>query len=148
MVHNIENTNRFFLNQDVQKVYRHISKELLDLVAKIKNLGMKIDVRPELTGKATQFGSLEEIISLSREIDWVHPCIDWSHLHARTGAYNTGKEFQSVVTTIRSALGNDALKQLHMHISGIEYTGKGERKHLNIDESDYNYCSCNKTDCN
>ena len=129
----------FFLNQDPAKVYKHISKELEDLVDKIRIMGIDADVRPELTGKDTQFGSLEEIIGVSREIEGIQPCLDWSHLHARTGAYNKASEFQSVIDTIRSALGEDPLKQSHMHISGVEYTGKGEKKHLNLVESDFNY---------
>ena len=129
----------FFLGQDPREVYKHICKELDGLVRKIRNMGIDVDIRPELSGKATQFGSLEEILGVSKEIEGIKPCIDWSHLHARTGAYNTSGEFQSVLDLIRSALGEEALKQLHMHVSGIEYTGKGEKKHLNLSESDFNY---------
>ena len=28
---------------------------------------------------------------------------------------------------------------MHMHIEGIEYTEKGERNHVNLEESDFNY---------
>lgn len=129
----------FFLGQDPREVYKRICKELDGLVRKIRNMGIEVDIRPELSGKATQFGSLEEILGVSKEIEGIKPCIDWSHIHARTGAYNTSGEFQSVLDSIRSALGDEALKQLHMHMSGIEYTGKGEKKHLNFSESDFNY---------
>ena len=36
-------------------------------------------------------------------------------------------------------LGQYALDNFHAHIAGIEYTAKGERKHLNLEESDMNY---------
>ncbi|HUT64175.1 MAG TPA: TIM barrel protein [Anaerolineae bacterium] len=129
----------FFLNRDPIEVYRHIYEELKALVYKIRDMGIDVDVRPELTGKSSQFGSLDEILTISKELDGVEPCIDWSHLHARTGYYNTAREFQSVIDRIRSVLGEGALKQFHMHISGIEYGNKGEKKHLNLDESDFNY---------
>jgi deoxyribonuclease-4 len=33
-------------------------------------------------------------------------------------------------------LGKEALKNLHIHLSGIEYGPKGEKKHLALGESD------------
>ena len=129
----------FFLKQDPVKVYRRISKELENLVVAIKKMDVDIDVRPELTGKGSQFGSLEEIINISKDVEGIKPCIDWAHLHARSGAFNTAAEFQTVLDTVRETLGEVALKGFHMHIAGIEYTDKGERKHLNLDESDFNY---------
>ena len=52
---------------------------------------------------------------------------------------NTPDEFQSVLDRVRQSLGDDALKAMHMHVAGIEYGAKGERKHLDLDESDMNY---------
>ena len=40
---------------------------------------------------------------------------------------------------IGKELGQVALDNFHAHIAGIEYTSKGERKHLNLEESDFNY---------
>ena len=112
---------------------------LHELVDSVRHMGIDIDIRPELTGKASQFGSLDEILGLSREIDGVEPCIDWSHLHARSGAFNTESEFRSVIGTVRKVLGDNSVKRCHMHISGIDYTAKGEKKHLDLDDSDFNY---------
>ena len=36
------------------------------------------------------------------------------------------------------ALGKKALKRLHCHLSGIEYTDKGEQNHLMLADSDFN----------
>ena len=129
----------FFLKQPPEDVYRTIRDELSGLLGRLSENGIDVDVRPELTGKETQFGSLDEILSVSKELAGIHPCIDWSHLHARSGKCNTSKEFQSVLDTVRSVLGDSEIRQMHMHLSGIEYTGKGERKHLDLNESDMNY---------
>lgn len=129
----------FFLGHDADEVYDVIRDELTSITAVIAEKGIEVDVRPELTGKAKQFGSLEEILRLSKEVQGVHPCIDWAHLHSRTGENNTAGEFQVVLDTIRSSLGEQALKNLHMHIAGIDYSPKGEKKHLNLEESDLNY---------
>ncbi len=36
-------------------------------------------------------------------------------------------------------MGNFALENFHAHVAGIEYSAKGEKKHLNLEESDMNY---------
>ncbi|MCE5250668.1 TIM barrel protein [bacterium] len=129
----------FMLKQTPETVYGTIRKELEGLCDAVRSFDESIDIRPELTGKPTQFGSLDEILSLSKELDGIHPCIDWAHLFARSGEFNTAREFQTVIDTIRSVLGDHELKRMHMHISGIEFGAKGEKKHLNLDESDLNY---------
>jgi len=40
---------------------------------------------------------------------------------------------------VERKLGMDAIKNMHIHISGAEYSSKGELKHLNLDESDFRY---------
>ena len=36
-------------------------------------------------------------------------------------------------------IGQYSLDNFHAHLAGIEYTQKGEKKHLNLEESDMNY---------
>ncbi len=101
--------------------------------------GMNTILRPETSGRREQFGELDEIIDLCRELDNVLPCIDISHIHARTGKYNSKKEFREVMEKIEDSLGKEVLKSMHIHISGIDYGIKGEKSHLNLKESDFNY---------
>jgi deoxyribonuclease IV len=68
------------------------------------------------------------------------PTIDFAHLHARSGGkFNTYEEFCQVLETTHKYLGDIGLQDLHVHMSGIEYTAKGERKHLPLEESDMNW---------
>ncbi|MBN1292629.1 MAG: TIM barrel protein [Candidatus Latescibacteria bacterium] len=129
----------FFLGQPPESVFITIKNELSNLLKTINSFENKVDISPELTGKPTQFGSLEEILAISKEVEGIHPCIDWAHLYARTGVYNSASEFQSVLDSIRQTLGDSELKRMHMHVSGIEYGDKGEKKHLSIKESDFNF---------
>ena len=100
----------------------------------------KIWVRPEVSGRVSQFGSLQEILKLSQELDQVAPCIDFSHLHARTnGKFNTLEEFRQIHTEVEKALGKEGLQNMHIHVSGIAYGEKGEKNHLILKESDMNY---------
>ncbi len=129
----------FYLKQDAVKVFERIRDELKAITAGIVSAGIGIDIRPESTGKPTQVGSLEELIQFSLEAPGIKPCIDWSHLYARNGEGNNPAAFQSVLDAIRAALGQKSLGQMHMHISGIEFGPRGEKRHLDLHESDIDY---------
>ncbi len=51
---------------------------------------------------------------------------------------NTYDEWAGMLDDYRSALGPQALKHLHIHLSGIEYGEKGEKNHLPLEEADLN----------
>ena len=130
----------YYLGMDAELVYKQVAKQtqiIVDALAKTNN---KIWIRPETTGKATQWGDLKEIVRLSKEFEQVLPCVDFSHLHARyNGIVNTYDEFSEIFETIGNELGQVALDNFHAHVAGIEYGAKGEKKHLNLEESDFNY---------
>ena len=130
----------YYMGQNQPEVYDRIKKNLQGIVKTLSDEGNNIWIRPEVSGKPTQFGSLEEIVKLSEEIEGVMPCIDFSHLHARTnGLYNTPEEFRQVLTLVEKHLGRFALQNMHIHLSGIAYGPKGEKNHLILEESDMDY---------
>lgn len=130
----------FYLGQEKELVYKQIESQTKIITDALKKVENKIWIRPETTGKATQWGDLEEIIRLSKEFETVLPCVDFSHLHARyNGISNTYDEFCAIFEKIGNELGQVALDNFHAHIAGIEYGAKGEKKHLNLEESDFNY---------
>jgi deoxyribonuclease-4 len=70
----------------------------------------------------------------------IKPCIDFSHHYARLqGGPNDYAAFRLVLQTIRSRLGPAALERLHVHISGIEFGPRGERRHLPLVRSKFRY---------
>lgn len=130
----------FYMGADKETVYQQVKAQTQKIVDALDNLGIKIWIRPETTGKATQWGDYEEIIRLSKEFEMVLPCIDFSHIHARTGGqYNTYDEFCKVLDSIGTELGDFALKNFHAHLAGIEYSAKGEKRHLIFEQADMNY---------
>lgn len=96
-------------------------------------------LRPETMGKGAMLGSLEDTLEMS-QLAGVEPCLDFAHLHARPGdgSVNTYQEWMDILKAYRDALGENSLKRLHCHLSGIEYSDKGEQNHLVISESDFN----------
>jgi len=98
-----------------------------------------VRLRPEVMGKAAMLGSLEDVLTMAREVEGVEPCLDFAHLHARAGdgSMNAYEDWKHVLLQYRRALGAASLKTLHCHLSGIEYSPKGERRHLMLPESDF-----------
>lgn len=130
----------FYLGQPAKQVYQAVKKQMQKMLNQLNKEKIDVTLKPELTGKPSQFGSLEELTRLARELRGIGFCLDISHLHARTaGACNTYEEFASVWKTIKKRLGQPALNDMHLHLSGIKYTAKGEREHLNLRQSDFNY---------
>lgn len=129
----------FYLKQDPEKVYKKIKKAMEDIVNDLKDENVEIWVRPELTGKAPQWGDLNELIRLSNEVEMVLPCIDFSHMHARLNGYNGYDNFSKILETLAKGLGDRVLENFHGHVAGIEYSAKGERRHLDLDDSDFLY---------
>ena len=130
----------FYMGQEPKMVYDTIKNNLKEIVSTLKKEGNNIWLRPETTGKETQFGNVDEILQLSQELDNVMPCVDFAHFHARTnGKYNTYREFASILEAIEKKLGKKGLENMHMHITGIAYGPKGEKNHLTLKESDLKY---------
>ncbi len=124
-----------------REVYARVKRHLAELLAILHDEGIDdVRLRPEVMGEPTQFGTLDEVLDLSAEIEGVLPCIDFAHLHARTiGGYNTYDEFCEILREVEAGLGRPALDDMHIHVSGIAYGPKGERNHLILEESDFNY---------
>lgn len=130
----------FYMGMPQDAVYKKVEESMARVCATLAEEGNTIWVRPETTGKGTQWGNLEEIVKLSKTFEQILPCVDFSHLHARTnGKYNTYDEFCAIFDYIAKELGSNAIENFHAHIAGIEYGEKGEKKHLMLKESDMNY---------
>jgi len=125
--------------QPPDQVYERAKEKLLEIRQLLDDEGVDVTLRPETMGKPAMFGSLDEVIQLSRDIPGVLPCIDFAHLHARTGALNSYEEFASILETLKAGLGQEGLATLHAHLSGIAYSARGEREHLPLNEADLHY---------
>ncbi|MBT4651709.1 TIM barrel protein [Candidatus Woesearchaeota archaeon] len=130
----------FYMKQDPEKVYQMIKEQTKKIVAELKERGNPILVRPETTGKGTQWGTVKEIVRLSEEVEQVLPCVDFAHLYARSiGKVNDYNQFTEVLSHIEERLGKEALRNMHIHMSGIHHGPKGERHHLFLSDSGFNY---------
>lgn len=109
---------------------RRVERELGRVTAALRRKRHAIDVRAELTGKASQVGSLDEVLAWSAAVPGVLPCVDFSHRYARDlGRHNRYEDFAATLVAVEGKLGRAALDRLHVHIGGIEFGPGGERRH-------------------
>jgi deoxyribonuclease-4 len=106
----------------------------------LRSAGNPVTLRPETMGKSAMLGSLEDTLEMAKALDGVIPCIDFAHLHARPGdgSINTYAEFSHIIELYANELGDEALSHLHIHLSGIKYSEKGEQEHLPLKKADLN----------
>ena len=93
---------------------------------------------PETMGKIAQIGTLEEIVRFCK-IDEVYlPCIDFGHLNAREqGSLKTVSDYKDRLEYMIAELGYDRVKHFHVHFSKIQYSAKGEVRHLTFEDTQY-----------
>lgn len=130
----------FYQGRGAAEANRRVRTRLRSVAHRLRAEGVDVDIRPELTGKPSQVGSLDEILAWSAEIDGVRPCIDFSHHYARhQGAFNDYDAFAGVLERVTRRLGRDAIERLHVHVSGIEFGPRGERRHVPLARSRFRY---------
>ena len=129
----------FYFDDPPEKVYSTVKKYLGEVLEQLQKESIQVWIKPEVMGKHSEFGTIEEILDLSTELERVAPCVDFAHWHARTGQYNSYQEFASILQQIEERLGRAALDDMHIHFSGIHYGARGEIKHLRLEESDLQY---------
>lgn len=127
-----------YFGNDPAEVLKKAIPRLEGCVKELQKNGDKVTLRPETMGKSAMLGSFEDSIEMSKAMDMVQPCLDFAHLHARPGdgTMNTYDEWSRLLEKYGKALGKNALKNLHIHLSGIEYGPKGEKNHLSLADAD------------
>mgnify|MGYP000877106080 CR=1 FL=1 len=126
----------FYHEMSSEECLKNVKPELEKILSQIPQ-GIRIDL--ETTGKLSAFGTVEEILALCNELPGLSICVDFSHLYARSlGEFNHYKNFATVIEKLGKQLPG-YLKDVHFHVSGINFGKKGELNHLPLEESGLNW---------
>lgn len=118
--------------------FKNCVSALKDVNESLKSLGVKVKLGPETMGRKFQVGSLDEILTICKEVENTQLVIDWAHLHARNlGTFKKIEDYRLVMETVENRLGTEALKGMHCHFSKIEFSSQGEKRHRTLDEERY-----------
>jgi deoxyribonuclease-4 len=112
----------YYSGRSEKEIYEIVKKEIIEMNHFIKKKKWKVKLAPETTGKKSQFGSLDELLRLTKETGCFF-CVDFAHLLARDGKIN----YNSVFGKLKK------LAHIHSHFSGIVFGAKGEKRHVVTD---------------
>ena len=93
---------------------------------------------PETMGKYMQIGTYQEVIDFCQKDKILIPTFDFGHINCvMQGGLKTKEDFKRIFDYSIDKIGYDKTKNCHIHFSKIEFTQKGEVKHLNLDDTLY-----------
>lgn len=130
-----------YMKRQPAEAFGIATERLREVAATLRKEQVAVTLRPETMGKSAMLGTLQDAITWGQEIENVLPCVDFAHLHARAGdgSFNSYAEFSAALSLIEAGLGERGIKHMHIHFSGIAYTSKGEKNHLNLADADIKY---------
>ncbi len=116
---------------------RLASDTLIRTLAEVDTYGIKLGL--ETMGKENQLGTLDEVLELCRIDTAFVPVVDFGHLNARNlgGAFNSADDYMRVFEKIDRSCGAEVAENLHCHFSKIEWSAKGEKRHLTFADTVY-----------
>lgn len=93
---------------------------------------------PETMGKLGQIGTIEEVVEFCKVDKIFIPTVDFGHINAREGgSLVTEEDYGERLDYMISELGFERVKHFHIHFSKIQYSQKGEVRHLTFEDKVY-----------
>lgn len=93
---------------------------------------------PETMGKLAQIGTVAEITDFCKTDKVFIPCVDFGHVNAREqGSLKTAEDYERLLTYMINGLNYERMKNFHVHFSKIEYSVRGEIRHLTFEDTVY-----------
>jgi len=119
----------FLLGRTRRAAISAVSKQLDELRARLEGKGRVVPFGIEVMGRVRDFGSLDDVVEISRRSGWVRPVLDFAHMHATSdGAYTDVEPFAAALEAVDEVL--EAEAPFHIHFSDIAYANRNETKHL------------------
>ena len=119
----------FLLGRKREDAIASVIAQLGELRERLAKKERVVDFGLEVMGRVNELGSLDDIIAISRNFDWVRPVIDFAHMHATSdGAFTTADRFRDALGKADGVLAPD--KPFHIHFSDISYANRNEKAHL------------------
>ena len=102
------------------------------------NFGDKgVFVCPETMGKYQQIGTYKEIVDLCTLHEKLIPTLDFGHINCILQGKLDLAEYRKILDYMFEKLGDEKAKMVHIHFSKIEFSDKGEVRHLTLEDTKY-----------
>ncbi|HZB22502.1 MAG TPA: TIM barrel protein [Gaiellaceae bacterium] len=119
----------FLLGRSREDALDSVCEQLGELRERLEKKDRAVPFGVEVMGRVRELGSAEDVIEISRRLDWVRPVLDFAHMHATSdGAFTSPEPFADVLAGADAVLEPGA--PFHVHFSDIAFANRNETKHL------------------
>src|SRR5438552_6844594 len=119
----------FLLGRERKQAIADVVDQLGDLRERLEAKGRLVPFGVEVMGRGRDFGTIDDVLAIAAQVDFVRPVLDFAHLHATSdGAFLDSDAFAGALA------GADAVLEpgvpFHIHFSDIQFANRNETKHL------------------
>jgi len=119
----------FLLGREHDQTIADVVDQLGDLRARLEEKGRLVPFGVEVMGRVRDFGSIDDVLAIAAQVDFVRPVLDFAHMHATSdGAFLEPDMFADALARADAVLEPDA--PFHIHFSDIQFANRNETKHL------------------
>jgi deoxyribonuclease-4 len=119
----------FLLGRPREKAIADVVDQLGDLRARLEAKDRLVPFGIEVMGRVRELGTLDDVLAIASQVDFVRPVLDFAHMHATSdGAYTDVDAFATALEATDDVIEPGA--PFHIHFSDIAYANRNETKHL------------------
>ena len=119
----------FLLGRTREDAIDSVVEQLGELRERLEGKGRDVPFGIEVMGRVRELGSADDVVEISRRLDWVRPVLDFAHMHATSdGAFTTVEPFAEALEQADEVIEPGA--PFHIHFSDIQFANRNETKHL------------------
>jgi len=119
----------FLLGRTRERSIADVVDQLGDLRARLEQKDRLVPFGVEVMGRVRDLGTIDDVIAIASQVDFVRPVLDFAHMHATSdGAYTDAERFAEALAAADAVLEPDA--PFHIHFSDIAYANRNETRHL------------------
>ena len=119
----------FLLNRSREDAIDAVVEQLGELRVRLEGKDRAVPFGVEVMGRVRELGTLDDVVAIASQVDFVRPVLDFAHMHATSdGAYTDVDAFASALEATDEVLEPGA--PFHIHFSDIAYANRNETKHL------------------
>ena len=119
----------FLLGRERGRAIADVVDQLGDVRERLEAKDRLVPFGVEVMGRVRELGTLDDVLAIASQVDFVRPVLDFAHMHATSdGAYTDVDAFASALEATDEVLEADA--PFHIHFSDIAYANRNETKHL------------------
>lgn len=119
----------FLLGRERERALADVVDQLGDLRARLESKDRLVPFGIEVMGRVRELGTLDDVLAIAAQVDFVRPVLDFAHMHATSdGAYTDIEMFATALEATDAAMRDG--DRFHIHFSDIAYANRNETKHL------------------